>query len=270
MKLQIIGAGNLATNLALSARDCGHEIVGVVSRTAAHALELARLADCPWSTSVDAISDEVEICVIAVSDDALPHVISTLPRREGTLFVHTAGSQPMSIFDGRERMCGVWYPMQSFSKQRRVNFKNISCFLEANTPEASERLRQFAYSLSDNLYQLPTPQRQMLHLAAVFASNFSNHCYTLASQLAQQAGVPFSALLPLIDETTAKVHQLSPLDAQTGPARRGDREGVAREGRLLQGQPDLMAIYALLNRSIEAAERERQRSIATPTEGKQL
>ena len=161
------------------------------------------------------------------------------------MILHTAGSMPLSIFEGYTENGGVFYPMQTFSMEREVDFKEIPLFIEGKSPQ----IRQLAESISNHVYELSTADRKYLHLAAVFACNFTNHCYTLAAEVLEKKGLPFDVMLPLVDETARKVHELHPKEAQTGPAVRGDENVMqAQEGLL---DESMRQIYHQLSKSIQ-------------------
>ena len=206
----------------------GHQLTSVNSRT---------LAELP---------QDADVYIIAVKDSALQEVISKVTKgREGQLFLHTAGSMPLSVFEGYADNAGVLYPMQTFSMDREVDFREIPLFIEGADP----RIRAVAESLSAHVYELSTADRKYLHLAAVFACNFANHCYTLAADVLQKKGLPFDVMLPLVDETARKVHELHPTEAQTGPAVRGDQNVMQVQAALLDGKAK--EIYELLSQSIQ-------------------
>lgn len=238
MKIALIGRGRLATNLLPALQEAGHEVASINSRT---------LEDLPL---------EADVYIVSVKDSALQEVISKVTAKvtpsswrgqgEAPVFAHTAGSMPMSLFEGFAMRYGVLYPMQTFSKERRVDFREIPVFIEANT---GALLRQLAESISDHVYELSTEQRKYLHLAAVFACNFANHCYALSADVLAQVGLPFDVMLPLIDETARKVHELHPLDAQTGPAVRYD-ENVMQAQQQLLSNPLIRDIYQKMSQSI--------------------
>lgn len=234
MRIVLIGRGRLATNLERALLQAGHDVVSINSRT------------------LEALPMEADVFVIAVKDDALADVISKAVKgREGQLFVHTAGSKPLSVFaDCGARRYGVFYPMQTFSKERSVSFTEIPIFLETSDEQSLAVLRSLAGSISHSVYELDSERRKYLHLAAVFACNFANHCYALAARLLEQHGLPFDVMLPLIDETARKVHELHPLDAQTGPAVRYDESVIRMQSQLLADNPMMQQVYTLLSRSI--------------------
>ena len=233
MKIVIIGRGRLATNLEHALLSAGHEVVSINSRT------------------LEALPEEADVFVIAVKDAALVDVIRAATKgRENQLFVHTAGSMPMNLLAGLTAHYGVFYPMQTFSKERLVDFNDISLFLEANDQTSMERLKMLAASLTTHVYELDSEGRKHLHLAAVFACNFVNHCYALSAELLAAKGLPFSVMQPLVDETARKIHELAPVDAQTGPAVRGDQNVMQMQAAMLSENPAVQHIYEVLSNDI--------------------
>ena len=146
---------------------------------------------------------------------------------------------------------GVFYPMQTFSRQRIVDFSDIPIFIEASTEADTTFLLDFARTINNKVYRLSSADRIYLHLAAVYCSNFVNHCYALSEEILRQHGLPFSVMLPLVDEVAAKVHQVSPHEAQTGPAIRHDYNVIRHHLSLLEDQPRLQEIYAIMSKSIQ-------------------
>ena len=195
MKITFIGAGNLATNLCQAAYDACHEIAEVYSRTEASASVLANMVNAPYTTDLSTVNTESDIYIVSVKDAVLEQVAAELSKRVGDrLIVHTAGSIPMSIFDGHAGRYGVFYPMQSFSKQRQVDFTDVSIFVEARYESDLRLLTDLGSSLSQHVMQLDSEGRKHLHLAAVFACNFVNHCYDLASEVLDRYDIPFSSM----------------------------------------------------------------------------
>ena len=229
VKVVLIGRGRLATNLLVALQQAGHEVVSINSRT------------------LEGLPLEADAFIVAVKDSALEEVIRRATKgREQQLFLHTAGSMPMSLFEGHTSRYGVFYPMQTFSKERLVDFAEIPVFIEGADPA----IRPLAESISRRVYELSTEARKYLHLSAVFACNFVNHCYALSAELLEQHGLPFDVMLPLIDETARKVHELHPHDAQTGPAVRYDENVIRMQSALLADNPELQQIYELLSLDI--------------------
>ena len=246
MRIVILGAGRVATHMAKALHKNGHKIDAVWSRTMESAQRLARVVDSSPVNDISVLPTDADAYIIAVKDSALQEVIARATKgREGSLFLHTAGSMPLSVFEGYAKNGGVFYPMQTFSMEREVDFRAIPLFIEG----ADARIRQLAESISEHVYELSSDDRKYLHLAAVSACNFANHCYTLAAEVLEKKGLPFDVMLPLVDETARKVHELHPKEAQTGPAIRGDKNVMAAQAALLDSR--MQAIYNLMSESIQ-------------------
>lgn len=256
MKIVLIGAGNLATHLGKALHAAGHDMVQVFSRTMQSAETLASLLDAEPLTDMAQVCDDADVYIFSVKDSALEQLISQLCGGEKKVFLHTAGSMPMSVFRGKALHYGVLYPMQTFSKQRKVDFSIIPCFIEANDEFALKQIEGLAGQISHRVYQLSSEDRKYLHLSAVFACNFANHCYAASQELLQQHGIPFDVMLPLIDETAAKVHGMTPKEAQTGPAVRYDENVIGKQIQLLENQPYFQKIYDCMSKSIHELESE--------------
>ena len=256
MKIVLIGAGNLATHLGKALHAAGHDMVQVFSRTMQSAETLASLWDAEPLTDMAQVRDDADVYIFSVKDSALEQLISQLCGGEKKVFLHTAGSMPMSVFRGKALHYGVLYPMQTFSKQREVDFSIIPCFIEANDEFALKQIEGLAGQISHRVYQLSSEDRKYLHLSAVFACNFANHCYAASQELLQQHGIPFDVMLPLIDETAAKVHGMTPKEAQTGPAVRYDENVIGKQIQLLENQPYFQKIYDCMSKSIHELESE--------------
>ena len=248
MKVIFLGSGNLATRLSLEMHRKGMTIGQVYSYTPENARQLAGRLGCLWTSDLEAIETDADLYVFSLKDTVLANVITRIRPNDG-LWVHTAGSMPMDIFSGHTANYGVLYPMQTFSKMREVDFSVIPFFIEANTSESASKLQQLAEKLSGNVRFLSSDKRKNLHLAAVFACNFTNHIYALAVKLLEQQDIPADVLLPLIDETVAKIHTMPPRVAQTGPAIRYD-ENVINKHLAMLGDSDMRSIYRLISQSI--------------------
>ena len=251
MKIAMIGAGNLATNLAKALYAKGHEIIEVYSRTMESARELASCVEATPRNDINDVTCDADIYILALKDSVLADIIPSLcSGRNDAVFVHTAGSVSIDIFKGHAVRYGVLYPMQTFSKSRIVDFSVIPVFLEASDSYTMTMLEGLAASVSNDVRQLDSPSRRYLHLAAVFACTFANHCYALAADMVKMSGMTFDCLLPLIDETARKVHQLPPAKAQTGPAVRFDRNVIDAQSHLLDSTPMAQQIYNIMSESI--------------------
>lgn len=247
----MIGAGNLATNFAKALTRAGHSILQVYSRTMQSAVLLADVVGGVPTDSLDGLDGGADIYVMAVKDSVLADIAPVVCRiRPDAVFVHTAGSVPMDVFKGHARRYGVVYPMQTFSKSREVDFSVIPVFLEAVDNSTMQELEALAASVSGDVRHLDSASRCLVHLAAVFACNFANHCYAIAAELVERGGMTFDCLLPLIDETARKVHCLTPKEAQTGPAVRFDRNVIGRQSAMLEGCGLSQDIYNIMSESI--------------------
>lgn len=249
----LLGAGRVATHLAPALVQAGCNLVQVWSRTEASVRALAEPLDIPYTTDMDAVVTDADVYIACVADGALPEVADGVVRRVGRapLFLHTAGSVGIELWQrcGAQHY-GILYPLQTFSKERAVNMREVSLFVEASGEEATDRVEALAHSLSDRVFRADSKRRARLHIAAVFACNFTNAMYDAAHRLLAEDDIPFEVLLPLIDETAAKVHTLTPRDAQTGPAVRGDRVVMQRHMEALAGDEQLQQIYSMISNYI--------------------
>ena len=247
MKIVIIGSGNLATQLSLALKEAGKDIIQVYSRTEEHARALAEKIGCGFTTSVDDVNRKADLYIVSIKDDAIRAMAAKLGG-VGTV-IHTAGSIPMNVFHGHADHSGVLYPMQTFSKNRKVDFREIPCFIEASDAETLAVIRQLAERISDHVVDCDSERRKKMHLAAVLACNLTNHCYRLAERVVEAEQIDFHLFQPLIMETARKVAEMSPRDAQTGPMVRNDQEVMSMQMQML---PDRRTrdLYQLMAESI--------------------
>lgn len=251
MKIVLIGAGNVATHLGKILQQSGYELLQVYSRTVESAAELASMLSVNYTTSLEEIRQDADLYIVALKDSALQELLPALVKdKEQALFVHTAGSMPMDIWKGYVSHYGVLYPMQTFSKKREVDFATVPFFVEANDAMGWTTLKELAGKLSPKVYEATSEQRKYLHLAAVFACNFTNHMYALSAHLLDQHSLSFEVMLSLIDETAKKVHELPPVKAQTGPAIRYDENVINKHLDLLSDDPDIKELYEKISKSI--------------------
>lgn len=242
----ILGSGNVAHHLARAFTS--HPGLQLVQR---YARNINALDDVTIPVPITHDLSKLvvaDVYILAVSDDAIAGLSAQLPF-EGRLVVHTSGSMPLEALDLKNRG-GVFYPLQTFSKAKAVDFSQIPICVEAATEPDYALLETAARALSEQTYRIDSAQRRTLHVAAVFASNFSNHMYKLAADLCANNHMPFDILKPLIQETAHKILSLPPRDAQTGPAIRHDQKTIAAHLELLQ-EPSQRAIYQLLTQSIQ-------------------
>ena len=248
MSITIIGTGNVAVRLAEALYLEGYAIAQIYGRTEESAKTLADAVNTSYTTKITDIRKDSDVYIFSVKDSALSEVLEQFPPVKG-LLVHTAGSIPIDVFSPYSDYYGVIYPLQTLSKERKIDFKKVPLCIEASDEKGLKQLTDLAKTISDNVLFVNSEQRQYLHLAAVFACNFVNGMYDIASEILQQQGFPFEILLPLIDETARKVHSLSPFDAQTCPAVRNDRNIMEKHLSLLKNET-LKEIYELMSRNI--------------------
>ena len=247
MKVAILGAGNVASHMARALSGVGHD-VALWNRSEAALVPLRVELNVSCTTDLAALPSDADVYLISVKDDAVAAVAQQLAEVGCTaaVYAHTAGSLPKSLLEPYFKHSGVLYPMQTFSKGKALDYSKIPFFVE----EENNILHELALTISERVYTLSSEQRKVLHTASVFACNFANHCCTIASELLRDIGVPFSALLPLVDETVAKLSVLPPNEAQTGPAIREDYGVIDAQISLLDAYPDWREIYTRLTSSI--------------------
>lgn len=244
-----IGAGNLATHLSKRLLNMGFSIIQVFSRTETSARTLAGVLGCSFTTVPENITPDADVYIIAISDSAFSEVLARINFHD-RLVAHTSGSQPLSVLAGCSANYGVLYPLQTFSKNREVNFHTTPVFVEANNGRNEETLLHIAGKLSSTVSVCSSEKRKYLHIAAVFACNFVNHLYTVAAELLKTKDIPFDVLKPLILETALKAGELKPENAQTGPAVRYDKNIISQHLEELKSCDNYAELYELLSKSI--------------------
>lgn len=245
----VIGSGNVATHFARALQHAGAKILCIYSRTAEHAAEAGKLLGIPYTSEWEQVPENGNLYLYAVSDAALPGLLARELAPQA-LHVHTAGSISLDVFPASKPNHGVIYPLQTFSKDKELNFSEVPLLVEAVTPEITNKLINFAGTLSTAVYTIKSAQRQKIHLAAVFACNFVNHMYAIADEILCASDIPVGVLRPLIAETASKIKTLSPADAQTGPAVRNDKLIIDKHLTLLKQYPELHEIYNMISNSI--------------------
>lgn len=245
VKVVLIGAGNVAQHLVLAFQKSNQiELVQVFAR---NTNQLTHLLDGDRLTANYTDLKQADIYIIAVNDNAISEVSGQLPF-ENKLVVHTSGSVAMTDLNAKNRR-GVFYPLQTFSKSKEVNFDEIPLCLETENPSDYAVLETLAKEISNVVYAVSSEQRKALHVAAVFVSNFTNHMYHLGNEICEANNLDFAILKPLLTETANKVQWLSPKEAQTGPARRNDTTTINAHLAFLTDN-NQKEIYKLLTKSI--------------------
>ncbi len=244
-----IGAGNLATRLSLELKNKGFFIEQVYSRTEKSAKFLAKKLQTNYTISAQDVLPDADVYFVALKDAAFEEVLAKIDFRN-KLLVHCSGSLPLSTLEKYSENIGVLYPLQTFSKNRKVDFAEIPVFIEANSQENEKLLVQIAEKISDKVLVLNSEKRLNMHIAAVFACNFVNHFYSIAAEVLKSKEIPFEVLNPLILETARKVQELEPALAQTGPAMRFDENVISKHKEALHPFPEFQKLYGIVSESI--------------------
>jgi len=246
----IIGAGKLATNLAIALYNSGQKIVQVFSQDLNNAKVLAAQTEGIAIDDLSLMYNDVDLYIISVPDKAIGSILKQADFSEKRV-VHTAGSVSLNIFDPLIKNCGVFYPFQTFSKERLLDFKNIPVCIEANNENFETFLNNIASQLSNNILNINSEDRKTIHLSGVFANNFVNYIYSLAKNILEEKGISFEILGELIKETAFKAIDMGPDNSQTGPAIRNDKETQKKHLDLLSSKPEIRQFYKWISEGIE-------------------
>jgi predicted short-subunit dehydrogenase-like oxidoreductase (DUF2520 family) len=245
-----MGAGNLAWHLGHYCLQAGIQVAQVYNRTPDSGEFLAAALNTSYTCLPDRVKRDADLYILAVSDDAIATLLNTGMFKNGQLVVHTAGSVSMDIFSEKASNYGVLYPLMTFTKGTLVDAGQVPWYIEANSAESLKSIHDFALKLSEKVYAVDSKQRVYLHLAAVIASNFTNHMFALAEKVLKERNLSFELLEPLIQETVAKAFSMSPLQAQTGPAIRNNHEVIQKHLALLEVHPETRKLYKVITESI--------------------
>lgn len=248
-KITLIGSGNVAHNLGKAFVLNGFEVVEVFSRTKANAKVLAEKLDANFTNNLSQINQESDLYVIATTDNAISTIANQLDL--GTkLVVHTSGSVEIDVLKNISNNYGSFYPLQTFTKSHQVDFNELPICVEGNNKESLKDLIQLAGQLTNNVKELSSNQRQKLHLAAVFVSNFANYMQVIGEKLCEEQQIDFELLKPLIKEVFEKNQTSKAIDNQTGPALRGDSFTMNKHLELLKDNKELSELYQLISKMI--------------------
>jgi predicted short-subunit dehydrogenase-like oxidoreductase (DUF2520 family) len=248
----IIGSGNLAWHLAPALENAGYPVQEVYSRNPAHADALVeRLYAAEVKASLDFSTSSSGVFIIAAMDDAIESISQELILPDDAILVHTSGTKPLSILGyAATQNIGVFYPLQTFTKPRKIVFREVPVFIEAENKNTEAFLLEMAHGVSDTVHKIGSDDRKALHVAAVFASNFTNHMLLLSQEIMREHSLSFDWLKPLVAEAINKSLAIGPENAQTGPAHRGDFEILDRHMEFLQDDESLHEIYRLISQDI--------------------
>ena len=245
----LFGAGNVATHLSKALVRKGFSVVQIFNRTEEEGKQLARLVGASYTSSLNQIQPDADLYILALSDTAIPEIAFRLRVRKG-IVVHTSGSVGMEALQHTSEKTGVLYPLQTFRKGKRISFDSIPVCVEANHPDVERTLVGMAEKLSSNVNVISSGQREILHLTAVFAGNFTNYLYTISEELLLQYNIPFDLLKPLIKQTAANIRHSDLFSLQTGPSVRGDKQIIEKHLELLKDQKSYLEIYDMISKQI--------------------
>ena len=247
LNIVLIGAGNVANSIGPALQTVQQfKIVQVWSKTKTSAELLANKLNCDYTTNIGQINKNADVYIYMLKDSVLGKIIDMLKLPDTALHIHTGGSIGLEVFDKSKPHCGVMYPFQTFSRQRQISVEQVPIFVEGKTTSDCEKIKYIASQISSQVYDFNTEHRKWLHIAGVFANNFSNVMLGIAAEMAQQAGLSQEVLLPLMHETVNKLHTMTAKEAQTGPAVRGDKE-VMRQHIDAIDNPQYKELYIQLS-----------------------
>jgi len=248
MDIVIIGSGNVAASLGRKFVTAGHHIAQILSRNSHAASELAYEWDTESANYSSLINKEADVYIIAVSDNAIEEVVNDI-RLPGKVVAHTAASVKMNVLEKVSENYGVFYPLQSLRKE--VETAAIPIYTEASNEKTTAVLNELAHSIYNSpVHSADFDKRAKLHVAAVVVNNFTNHILALAEDYCRKEGLDFTELLPLINNTVARLHNELPSTMQTGPAARQDYATISKHEELLQHHPKLLRLYRFVTDSI--------------------
>ncbi len=252
-KTVMIGSGNLATHLCIELNKNDYKILQVYSRNKRNAKILADKIAADYTDETANINRDADLYIISISDKAVEEVCVKIKENNiisEQIVVHTAGSLDINVLKPFFRNYGVLYPLQTFSKNKTVNFSEIPIFTEGNSKETEAKIMETAMKLSSRVSSISSKQRRNVHISAVFACNFTNHLYSLAADILEQNNISFDIIRPLIKETSEKAMLYMPALVQTGPAVRYDENVINKHLEELKDKNNLQEIYKLMSNSI--------------------
>jgi predicted short-subunit dehydrogenase-like oxidoreductase (DUF2520 family) len=248
-KIVILGAGRLATHLGLAFFRQGLKMVQVYNRTPEKGKKLAGMVGATFTADIQKVTPDADLYILAVSDSILENLASNL-RLNNKLVVHTSGTMSMDVLAPISTAIGVFYPVQTFSHNRRIDFRQVPVCVEGNSFSSEQDLTELANKLTERVCSLSSDKRRLLHLGAVFASNFTNFLYAVTEELMLAHEIPFDLLNPLIIQTSRNVKHGNLMQLQTGPAMRGDTKVLEKHREMLSSHPDFLEIYDLITKNI--------------------
>jgi len=249
LKISIIGTGNVATHIGTALMNAGHTIADVTGRNADATNELAALLSAKANFDIANTDADAEVVLLCVKDDAIGAVASLLPRSQ-RIIAHTSGFRSYNLLSAAGENLGIFYPLQTMKKGVALDFKKVPMLVEASNENTSARLSNLAAAISESVHSVNELQRQYIHVAAVFANNFTNHLWELAETILHEQNLDLDILRPLIARSAENVAAHSPSQLQTGPAARGDFFTIDAHVNLLHNEEEMTKVYRVLTESI--------------------
>ncbi len=249
----LIGAGNVATHLGLRLVECGFAITQVYSRTKERAEQLANQLNTQNTHQLQTIDTTADIYIFAIKDDAISSIAKQLQQYlpQTAIITHTSGATPSTVFKSFFSNYGVFYPLQTFSINRKSNFETLPMCIDGSNEMVKEKLLDIAKVICPNVYEIDDAQRAVLHVVAVIVNNFTNHLFAIGEDIANKEQIPFELLKPLITETVSKINEHPAKAMQTGPAIRQDTETINRHLAFLEAYPTYHKLYQYFTDSIQ-------------------
>jgi predicted short-subunit dehydrogenase-like oxidoreductase (DUF2520 family) len=248
-KIALIGAGKLATNFAFTLKKRGYTILQIYNRSRKAGMKLAEKVSAPYIDDLQELTHKADLYALAVNDSSLKEVSEKIHLRN-QLIIHFSGTADISLLKDSSSNYGILYPVQTFTKRHATGFFNIPICIEAINTGSKEKLSAFAANLSDKIFKVSSNQRKIIHLSAIFASNFTNFMYAISEDLLTENNLPMNLLEPIIKKTTTNASRKNIFSLQTGPAIREDFEIIRTHLDLLSEQPDYKEIYRIITESI--------------------
>lgn len=246
----MIGAGNVSTHISRHFHSAGHRISSVFSRTEESARRLAGELGVPGTSNPEAVPRDADFYIIAVPDRVVVEMGKKFSHAKG-IWLHTAGALSLDIFQNIFEHYGVLYPLQTLSRIRPMEPSQVPCLVEGSSLQVAASLKKLASSAYNRVVEATSEQRLVIHTAAVFANNFSNHMVHIARQLLNDQNIDPGLLDPLLQETFEKIKEMGTQQGRTGPAVRGDQETIKKHIELLKGHPEWEKLYTFISRDIE-------------------
>lgn len=249
--ISFIGSGNVASHLAKAMENAGHFVHEIYSRNPENAKALiGKLYNTAAQEHLDFSRSKARIFFLAASDNAIPELAAEIILPPNALLVHTSGSVPLSQLGYASDRIGVFYPLQTFSKSKKIDLREVPILIEAEDKKVEKELWSLARTLSRKIEKVNSNNRKIIHIAAVFACNFTNHLLAISNDMLEKQKVDFELLKPLIVETINKGLSIGPENAQTGPAVRNDLQTLDNHMAYLEYDESLQEIYKVISQHI--------------------